>query len=49
MGHSQWMYGIRWDTIEYLRGVEEIIDCATKDMSQRGDQIFFCPYWDCQN
>jgi hypothetical protein len=37
MDHSQWMYEIRWDAIEYLRGAEEFIDCATEDMSQIDD------------
>jgi hypothetical protein len=32
------MYGIRRDTIEYLRGVEEFMDYAIEDMSQKGDQ-----------
>jgi hypothetical protein len=39
MDRSQWMYGMRQDTIKYLRGVEKFIDCATEDMSQRDDQI----------
>jgi hypothetical protein len=38
---SQWMYRIRRDIIEYLRGVEEFIDCTTEDMSQRVIRQFF--------
>jgi Transposase-associated domain len=49
MDRSQWMYEIMRDTIEYLKGVEEFMDCATENMSQRGDQIIFCPRQNCQN
>jgi Transposase-associated domain len=43
------MYGIKWDTSEYIRCVEEFLDCATEDMNRRGDHTIPCPYRDCQN
>jgi Transposase-associated domain len=43
------MYGIRQDTSEYMRGIDELFDCATEYMSQRDDQIILCPGRDCQN
>jgi Transposase-associated domain len=42
------MYGMKWDTSEYIRCVKKFLDCVTKDMNRRGDQTILCPYRDCQ-
>jgi Transposase-associated domain len=49
MDHSRWMYVIRRDTIEYLRGVEEFMDYVIEDMSQKSDQTIIFPCRDYPN
>jgi Transposase-associated domain len=49
MDHNTWMYKIKWNTIEYLRGIDEFLECASEDMRNMGAQTLVCPCEDCQN
>jgi Transposase-associated domain len=49
MDHSRWMYEIRRDTLEYVRGVDEFINCVTENMRQSMTQIILCSCRNCQN
>ena len=49
MDRNTWMYKIKWNTIEYLRGIIEFLECALEDMRNRGAQTLVCPCEDCQN
>jgi hypothetical protein len=49
MDRNSWMYGIKRDTIEYLRGIDEFVKCAMEDMRLRGVRTLLCPCRDCQN
>jgi hypothetical protein len=44
MDRNRWMYGIRRDTIEHLRGVEEYMDYAIEYMSQKIFNYFLSLY-----
>jgi Transposase-associated domain len=43
------MFGVRRDTFQYLRSVEEFLNHAIENMRQRGDQIVLYPCRDCHN
>jgi Transposase-associated domain len=43
------MYAIRRDIHEYVRGVDEFINCATENMRQSIAWIILCPCRDYQN
>jgi Transposase-associated domain len=47
--HDTWMYRIKRNTIEYLRRIDEFLECASEDMRNRGAQTLVYPYQDCQN
>jgi Transposase-associated domain len=49
MDRSRWMYGVRRDTFQYLRGVEEFLNHVIENMRQRGHHTVLCLYRDCQN
>jgi Transposase-associated domain len=49
MDRSRWMYGVRREIFQYLRGVEKFLNHLIENMRQRGDQIVLCPCRDCQN
>jgi Transposase-associated domain len=49
MDRNTWMYKIKRNTIEYLRGIDEFLECASKDMRNRGAQTLVCSCEDCQN
>jgi Transposase-associated domain len=49
MDRNTWMYKIKRNTIKYLRGIDEFLECATEDMRNRGAQTLVCPCEDCQN
>jgi len=49
MDRNSWMYGIKRDTVEYLRGIDEFVKCAMEDMRLRGVRTLLCPCRDCQN
>jgi UDP-N-acetylmuramate-alanine ligase len=49
MDHRRWMYGVRRDIFQNLRGVEEFLNHAIENMRQRGDQTVLCLCRDCQN
>jgi hypothetical protein len=49
MDRNSWMYGIKRDTIEYLRGIDEFVKCAMEDMRLRGVRTLLCPCRECQN
>jgi Transposase-associated domain len=48
MDHNTWMYKIKRNTIEYLRGIDEFLECASEDMKNRGARTLVCPCEDCQ-
>jgi Transposase-associated domain len=43
------MYKIKRNTIEYLRGIDEFLECASEDMRNRSAWILICSCEDCQN
>jgi Transposase-associated domain len=43
------MYGVRRDTFQYLRHIEEFLNRTIENMRQRDDQTVLCPWRDCQN
>jgi Transposase-associated domain len=49
MDRDTWMYRIKKNIIEYLRGIDEFLECASEDMRNRGARTLICPYQDCQN
>jgi Transposase family tnp2/Transposase-associated domain len=49
MDRNTWMYKIKRNTIEYLRGIDEFLECASEDMRNRGARTLVCPCEDCQN
>jgi Transposase-associated domain len=49
MDRNTLMYKIKRNTIEYLRGINEFLECASEDMRNRGARTLICPYEDCQN
>jgi Transposase-associated domain len=49
MDRNTWMYKIKRNTIEYLRRIDEFLECASEDMRNRGVQTFVCSCEDCQN
>jgi Transposase-associated domain len=48
MDLRSWMYG-RWDTFEYMEGVEKFVKCAREDMRVYAARSIMCPCIDCQN
>jgi Transposase-associated domain len=49
MNRNTWMYKIKRNTIEYLRGINEFLECASEDMRNRSAWTLICPCEDCQN
>jgi Transposase-associated domain len=49
MDCNTWMYKIKRNTIEYLRGIDQFLECASEDMRNRGARTLVCPCEDCQN
>jgi Transposase-associated domain len=49
MDGNTWMYKIKMNTIEYLRGIDEFLECASENMRNRGARTVVCPCEDCQN
>jgi hypothetical protein len=43
MDSSRWMYGVRRDTFQYLRHIEEFLNRTIENMRQRDDQTVLCP------
>jgi Transposase-associated domain len=43
------MYKIKRNTIEYLREIDEFLECATEDMRNRGARTLVCPCENYQN
>jgi Transposase-associated domain len=43
MERNHWMYTIRQDILEYVRGVDEFINCAIENMGQTRARTILCP------
>jgi Transposase-associated domain len=49
MDRDTWTYKNKKYTIEYLREIDEFLECVSDDMRKRGAQTLICPCRDCQN